>query len=445
MGKRLRPACLLYQREWVYDDSRIKICEKSRRIGITWCTAGEAVTVAGRRGSDGGMDVWYMVSSEDDARQFILDCVMWAGLFQSQCAEMNEVLIEDEDANGKLRMITAFEIRFASGKRIRSLSSNPRRLRGKQGWAIIDEAAHHPDLKAFMKAAIAFTMQGGRIAIISTHNGKDNEFNRMIESERNRIKKGERRRYSLHRYPLDRAIDDGFYQEIVCRRNLQAVRTPEAQAQWRQQVIDDYGDDADEELHAIPSGGKKVLWSTDLIEVTRWEGKIPELWRKIVSVDPSGSDEDEGNDDCGIIAMGITGDNHIYVTHDETTPEAPELWAQDAVNLYLGNDADTMVAEKNYGGKMVRDLIRLMERGREVEYKDVVSKTSKYSRAKPIAAIHKKLKIHLCGHFPELEEEMTTWCEGMPSPNRLDAFVQGCSELLWPDDDQEMRSEIFSM
>ena len=104
-----------------------------------------------------------------------------------------------------------------------------------------------------------------------------------------------------------------------------------------------------------------------------------------------------------------------------------------------------MVAEKNYGGKMVRDIVSLTERGESVDYMDVVSKTSKYTRAVPVAAMTRKNKIHLCGHFPHLEAEMVTWREGLASPNRLDALVQGCTELLWPDDEHAGHSEIFFM
>lgn len=442
MGKRIRPALLGYQLRWVYDDSTIKLCEKSRRIGITWATAGEAITVAGTRARDGGMDVWYMVSNEDDAREFISDCVQWATLFEASCSEVKEVLIEDDDEGGGTRNILAFEIRFASGFKIRALSSNPRRLRGKQGYAIVDEAAHHDDLPGFMKAALAFTMQGGRIAIISTHNGVDNEFNKLIVGEHKRREDNKRSRISLHRCSLDDALKDGFYEEIVCRRNRKAVKTNEGRIAWRERVVDDYGEDADEELFANPKGtGAKILWTPDTIETTRWMGKIPPLYRRIVSVDPSGSDEGTG-DDCGIMAMGISGDGHIYVTHDNTTAQGPAQWALDSVTLAIELGAE-IVAEKNYGAKIVRDLIALTPGGDNIEYSDVVSKTSKYKRAVPVAAIHKKGMIHFCGFFPDLELELTTWREGMPSPNRLDALVQGCALLLWPEDDTAGRDIFF--
>lgn len=446
MAKRIRPAMLEYQRRWVYDSSPIKLCEKSRRIGITWATAGEAVMAAGVRERDGGMDVWYMVNNADDAREFIEDVAAWARVVGTVCSEVKQTLIRDSDEDGgEERNILTFEIRFASGFKVRALSSRPRRLRGKQGWAIIDEAAHHDDLPGFMKAAKAFTMQGGRIAIISTHNGEQSEFNKLIVEERKRRSEGKRQRISLHRYTLDDALADGYYEEIVCRRNRMAVKSDKAKAEWRERVIDEQGDDADEELFAIPQGlGTKVLWVQSTIDNTRWMGKIPNLARAIVSVDPSGEDEGRG-DDAGLLALGITPDGHIYLTHDRTTPHGPAIWAKDSVDLYDETHSSLVVAEKNYGGKMVRDLISLVECGEHVEYQDVVSKSSKYKRARPVAEYHKRGKIHFCGHFPELEEELTTWREGKASPNRLDAFVQGCTELLWPEDDSAGRDDIIFM
>ena len=70
--------------------------------------------------------------------------------------------------------ILAYRIRFASGHKIVALSSRPSNLRGKDGCAVIDEAAFHEDLPGLLKAALAFTMWGGLVRIISTHNGAHN-------------------------------------------------------------------------------------------------------------------------------------------------------------------------------------------------------------------------------------------------------------------------------
>ena len=70
-------ALLPYQRRWFYDRARLKVSAKSRQIGITWTTACEAVDVAATRPEEGGLDVYFMTTSMDDARNFIADCAKW--------------------------------------------------------------------------------------------------------------------------------------------------------------------------------------------------------------------------------------------------------------------------------------------------------------------------------------------------------------------------------
>lgn len=436
---RVRRALLDYQRRWVYDRSPLKLCEKSRRIGITWATAGEAVTVACLPEHEGGMDVWYMVASEDDAKEFIDDCAAWVRLFDAAAGEVGESMIADDDSS-----ILAFQIRFSSGFKIHALSSVPRRLRGKQGYAILDEAAHHDDLPGFMEAATAFLMLGGRIAVISTHNGDDNPFALMIAEEYASREAGNAPRVSLHRYTLDDALADGFYERIVCLRNRQAVRTDEARAAWRQSVIDYYGDKAPQELFAVPrSASDAVLWRPETLQLHRWSGKVPPLWRTVIALDPSGSDLGIG-DECGIVTVGITGGDepHLYVISDDTHGGLPREWMSVGIERYRKLGCSLMVGEANYGGKMISDLLALLGGG-DVEYRDVWARKSKYERAVPVAAMYTQGRVHHVGEFPALERELTTWRPGRPSPNRMDALVHACTELLWPDGDDDRRSIFF--
>ena len=46
---------------------------------------------------------------------------------------------------------------------------------------MIDEAAFHEDLPGLLKAALAFTMWGGLVRIISTQNGAHSAFNELIK------------------------------------------------------------------------------------------------------------------------------------------------------------------------------------------------------------------------------------------------------------------------
>ncbi len=76
------------QAAWIKDNSRLKLMEKSRQIGLSWSTAyacDERTAAQGAR-----HDQW--VSSRDDlqARLFIEDCKMWAGIMNMAAKDLGE-------------------------------------------------------------------------------------------------------------------------------------------------------------------------------------------------------------------------------------------------------------------------------------------------------------------------------------------------------------------
>ena len=241
-----------YQKRWAEDMASVKVIEKSRRTGITWSTAGDATLIAAQ--AEGGDDVWYIGYNKDMAQEFIGDCGTWAKHYNEVGAAVEEIAIEDEGKD-----ILAYVIRFASGHTITALSSAPRNLRGKQGIVILDEAAFHPDLKELLKAAIALLMWGGRVWIISTHNGDANYFNEII----NDIRAG-KLPYSLHRVTLDDALAEGLYNRICTV--LGREWSHEAEKIWRDDLVKSYGEAANEELFCIPSQGGGVFMSRVLVE-----------------------------------------------------------------------------------------------------------------------------------------------------------------------------------
>jgi phage FluMu gp28-like protein len=257
---------LPYQRRWIADQSQVKVSEKSRRIGITWTEAADralGAATAGRAGIDG----WYIGYNKDMALEFVEAAARWARRFNRAAEAIEEIVLADERAD-----ILAYRIRFASGHKIVALSSRPSNLRGKDGCAVIDEAAFHEDLPGLLKAALAFTMWGGLVRIISTHNGANNPFNELISE----IRAG-RRPYSLHRTTFDEALADGLYKKI-CEQNG-TEWSGEKQREWRQQIVDFYGDNVGEELFCIPRASSGAFLSSVLIEarmkpgvpIIRWE------------------------------------------------------------------------------------------------------------------------------------------------------------------------------
>lgn len=242
---------LSYQQAWADDKAQVKVIEKSRRIGLSWSEAGDDTLHASE---ESGSDVWYIGYNKEMAEEFISDCAKWAKLYDDAASAVEEEIFKDKDKD-----ILTFRIRFSSGHKIVALSSRPSNLRGKQGRVVIDEAAFHDDLKELIKAAIALLIWGGEVRIISTHDGEENPFNELVKD----IRAG-RKPYSLHRVTLDDALDQGFYKRICLKLNR--TWSQEAEDEWRQNLIDSYGDGADEELFCIPSQGSGTAFSRVLIE-----------------------------------------------------------------------------------------------------------------------------------------------------------------------------------
>jgi phage FluMu gp28-like protein len=259
-----RPHALLlpYQQRWVLDPSGYKICEKSRRVGITWGTAVMAVIRAAR----GVSDVWYILYNEDGAKEFIRDCEKMGKALNLFAAEAGEVVLEEDD-EGEVRHIKAFQIVTPSGCRITALTSSPRNLRGKQGLVIIDEAAFHDDLAGLLKAAGAFRMWGGEVWVLSTHDGVDNPFNKLVEDVRDG-----KLPYSLHRITLEQALAEGLYKRIC--QTLGKVWSQEGQDEWERVLREEYGEDAAEELDVVPAKSGQAYIPRPLIDACMYAAPV---------------------------------------------------------------------------------------------------------------------------------------------------------------------------
>ncbi|EAB2011988.1 hypothetical protein FNI14_04855 [Salmonella enterica subsp. salamae] len=264
------PVLLGYQAKWFKDESQICIAEKSRRTGLTWAEAARNVITAAKPKKRGGRNVFYVGSKQEMALEYISACALFARAFnQLAQADVYEQTFWDSE---KKEEILTYMIRFPNSSfKIQALSSRPSNLRGLQGDVVIDEAAFHESLDELLKAAMALTMWGARVRIISTHNGVDNLFNQYIQEAREG-----RKDYSVHRITLDDAIADGLYKRI-CYVTGQ-VWSPEAEKRWRDDLYRNAPskEDADEEYGCVPkkSGGAYIPHA--LIELAMVRG-IPIL------------------------------------------------------------------------------------------------------------------------------------------------------------------------
>ena len=276
------------------------VIEKSRRIGLSYGVSPMAVMLASRKSRP--QNVYYIGYNLDMAREFIGYCATFAQQFEGVRVSLPDddtLVVETEEGNvrdgqgilieGKAadvprdklvrlskggflvagdagRTIKTFRIDFPSGKSIVALPSSPRSVRGKQGVFIIDEAAFHDNLEELIKAVLATLMWGGRVIVISTHDGTDNFFNTLIEE----IRAGKRGGH-VHRITLKDAVKSGLYSRICLTQGIEW--TAEGEAKWEADIRKTYGDAADEELDVIPARGSGIY----LARATILEAMSPDL------------------------------------------------------------------------------------------------------------------------------------------------------------------------
>jgi phage terminase large subunit-like protein len=166
-----------------------------------------------------------------------------------------------------------------------------------------------------------------------------------------------------------------------------------------------------------------------MIESNRVREVPEDLERILVSIDPAGTNT-RRSDETGIIVLGSVGPD-FYVLEDASGHYSPNGWAQRALGLVDKWNADEIIAEKNYGGEMVRATLTaaMDERQETVRIVDVTSRRGKTIRADPVVAQYEKGRVHHVGVLEGLEDQQTSWVLGQSSPDRVDALVHGITRL----------------
>jgi phage FluMu gp28-like protein len=241
-------------------EHQLLVIEKSRRTGISYAFAADAVLTAAPALRP--QNVYYIAYNLDMTREFIGYVGDFAKAFDEVASDQSEFLFDDGSEKG----VKALRIDFPSGKSVVALSSRPRSLRGMQGKVLIDEAAFHDELDELLKAAMALTMWGSHVVVISTHDGDENPFNQLIEEIRAGKKEGH-----VYRLTLADALADGLFKRICLRTGK--PWSIEAEAQWETSLRKRYGDAAEEELDVVPSRGSGVYLSRAVIKAAM----LPEL------------------------------------------------------------------------------------------------------------------------------------------------------------------------
>ena len=176
-----------------------------------------------------------------------------------------------------------------------------------------------------------------------------------------------------------------------------------------------------------------ALWTRDMLDKVRTREGPPDLVRVVVAIDPSGTEgvEDDG-DSIGIIVAGLGVDGKGHVLADRTCKLSPASWGRRSVQAYHEFQADRIIAERNFGGAMVRHVIETTDS--KVAFEEVTASRGKAVRAEPVAALYEQGRVVHHGLFSELEDQMcqfsSTGYIGDGSPDRVDALVWAITSLM---------------
>lgn len=215
----------------------------------------------------------------------------------------------------------------------------------------------------------------------------------------------------------------------------------------KRELFEDYGGTrmGRQELYAeILEDVEGALWSQELIERTRID--LSELPRKLtmvkVGVDPGGKGTDNA-DETGIVVVGMVPKwqppgqpyddrPHGFVLADYSVRGKPDVWAKAAIKANRDYEANGIVAETNNGHDMVKHTLRTYAPALPVE--EVHAYRGKAQRAEPVFSLYEQGRMHHVGHFPVLEDQMSTYDVMEPdpswSPDHMDAMVYAATKLL---------------
>lgn len=250
-----------YQQRWVNDESRLKAMRKSRRVGADYCEAYDVASsrLTGKRNED----YWYSSADESASYEFAEYVRFWLKVF----GHVAEKIVPEQLETGKPgEKVTAFCVRFPSGRRMTAMTSNPRRFRSKGGDVGLSELAFHDDERGIYDASIPCITWGGRLRVMTTHNGEDTFFNTGIVQPALKRLQGltvPGPAFSLHTVTIEDAIADGLVEKINDSKGTTMTREQFLQG-CRDMCRNE--DQFQQEYMAVPSTNSAAWLPYELIE-----------------------------------------------------------------------------------------------------------------------------------------------------------------------------------
>lgn len=182
-----------FQAEWIFEPGRYAVCNKARKIGMTYATTAWAVMRAALMGET----VVYVSRKLDVAKEAIRDarrharCLVALGSVWARHAD------EPKD-----------EVEFESGGRIVAESADEGG-RSFSGNVVLDEAAYFRHADELFDAALPVARLGYSVRVLSTPNGVGNRFHDLYTNP------VARKGWEPHEYDYKRAIADGMPLDVA--------------------------------------------------------------------------------------------------------------------------------------------------------------------------------------------------------------------------------------
>lgn len=254
------------QKRWIEDKSRLKIAEKSRQIGFTWCSAYADMLTTSH--IDNNIDLWITSRDELQAKLYIKDVKGWADIYNVAASNLGCQIYQD--ARGKKH--ASFELEFANGQIIHSLSSSGDAQAGKRGNRRSDEFAINPKNRHLYGIMYPGITWAGSLWIWSTHRGSQNYFNTLLQE----IRDGNPKNFSHHKITLQDALDEGLLDKLQSKWAKDDERQDWDEAVYYDHTRAECPDEEtfNQEYMCIPSDDQSAYISYDLIDQCSYTGNI---------------------------------------------------------------------------------------------------------------------------------------------------------------------------
>ncbi|HEV2691952.1 MAG TPA: hypothetical protein VG347_03575 [Verrucomicrobiae bacterium] len=220
--KRFKDYFLPWQVKWIKDDSRLRLAEKSVRVGWTYADAFKNVR---KRLQMKNRDYLFATKDQASAVEYMRTCGRLADVFnftrsiQSRGELVQKVAGKGPDGKAITVEVRFCYLKFTNGSRILAFSSNPFAMAVYGGDVGLDEYAKHPQQELLWETAQGRIRMGYDLGMWSAHNGTDTLFYQFAQEAR--AGKGG---WSYYRVTMPDAVEGGLVEKINQWRKTKFTR-----------------------------------------------------------------------------------------------------------------------------------------------------------------------------------------------------------------------------